>query len=704
MEYDASVFKKKANFQAMIIWMILCLVLTAAYAGEVIKGLRTVQYYLTFLAIGWSTFLFGLLILKLKGMETSAYKHIVAFGYGFFYLFVLLTTTSIISFVFILPLTSMLILFKDRNFMMRCGFYNVIVMIIVIIKNYLSGMNSPSDLTSYEIQLACILLCYLGYVLAINHMTQSDGALMDSVKGNLERVITTVEQVKGASNAVVDGVTVVRELTDENYQGAVSVVDSMTELSHNNNTLYEKTMSSMDMTSDINTQVQNVAGMIEQMVLLMKESIGHSNTSSEELNGVVQSTNIMAELSKEIESVLEEFKKEFNMVKEETGTIETITSQTNLLALNASIEAARAGEAGKGFAVVADEIRNLSMGTQNSSSRILSALGHLEETSDKMTWSITRTLELINATQDKMEHVNQSVSSITSDSMQLGDNIQMIDSAIKEVEGSNRSMVDNMQQICDVMELMIQSITNADTTTRAMLNKYEETSNNVEIIEKVVGDLMEKLGTGGFMGLKDIKSGMKIVLSDSAGSGTSHEYKGEVLEQRENELVVTLHINNQEILSGKSKVQNYHLKIVVNGTLYNWKGVKLAHAKGRDTNCFILTISSNPDIVNRRKYPRLPVNNKCTVKSASAARSFSGHLINICAGGFAFSTSDREVAHIKGLKIAVSVPDFPLQDGRELTGHVLRVSEHDGKYTIGCRMLEDNMIIRDYVNKNLGSV
>lgn len=103
----------------------------------------------------------------------------------------------------------------------------------------------------------------------------------------------------------------------------------------------------------------------------------NAKTSSGQLSEVVQCTNAMANLSKEVEENLKEFSTEFTMVKEETGTIEEINSQTNLLALNASIEAARAGEAGKGFAVVAEEIRKLSEETQVSSGSIVVQLQKL---------------------------------------------------------------------------------------------------------------------------------------------------------------------------------------------------------------------------------------------------------------------------------------------------------------------------------------
>ena len=110
-------------------------------------------------------------------------------------------------------------------------------------------------------------------------------------------------------------------------------------------------------------------------------------------------------------------------VKEETSTIDNISSQTNILALNASIEAARAGEAGKGFAVVAEQIRTLSTETKSSSGQIQDALTRLSEISDKMMTSIEQTIKLIQVTLEKVTLTGQNVNKINEDSGKLGENI-----------------------------------------------------------------------------------------------------------------------------------------------------------------------------------------------------------------------------------------------------------------------------------------
>ena len=106
--------------------------------------------------------------------------------------------------------------------------------------------------------------------------------MTDSIKADLKRVITTVEQVKQACNSIMDGITVVRELASENTHGA-SIRNSLHKLQDNNVMLQDSTNSSNDMTSDIRSQVNHVAEMIKQMVALTATSEEHAQVSSADL-------------------------------------------------------------------------------------------------------------------------------------------------------------------------------------------------------------------------------------------------------------------------------------------------------------------------------------------------------------------------------------------------------------------------------------
>lgn len=616
-----------------------------------------------------------------------------------FYSVIAWTSLDQVSYVFILPLLSILILYKDPKFIKVMMW---ITLFILFSSNMYKGLvKGMMDFVSSEecaLEFAVVICCYVCTNMAIKHLVESDGALTASIKGNLARVVKTVEQVKIASNEVVDGVTVVRELADENKAGADEVVKDMRVLSDNNDVLNEKTVSSVDMTNVIDDQVRNVAGLMEQVVELINASVEHADTSAKDLVEVVDTTNKMSELSKEVENILADFKEEFNGVKDETSTIDGITSQTNLLALNASIEAARAGEAGKGFAVVADEIRNLSNGTKESSGSIMQALSRLEETSAKMMDSIAQTIELIQLNIEKVSNVNRSVTKITNDAATLGENIKIVDSAVKEVETSNKTLTDNMNQVGAVMNDMTESINKAELTTRTMLSKYESSAKSAMDIEDVVGKLMEELDVGGFMGVQDVRSGMKISISNV--NGVKKEYSGEVVECKGNELYITVDEKDSELFDKKDKHTRCNFNIVVDNVLYYWENISIRHSKAAESGEYKLYIESNPQVHNRRKYPRMPIANACTIKFENDDKTYNGRMVNVSANGFAFSVCDSAFVNAKDQNIIVSVDNFDEICTNPLEGCIIRCSNNDGEYTVGCRMPEDIISIKHYVNNN----
>ena len=697
MDYNENEFKAKANIKTRRIWLVFALLLSANYGSDVSQGGYPSTNYIIFLILCWVPFFAGDLLLRIRGKADDRYRYALVIGYGIFYTFLICTTDSPIAFTYILPVVSLLVLYKDRKFMVGCAIANIASVIVSVFYHLVVlGQNTATDQKNYQLQVACLLLCYIGYIMSIRHLIESDGALTDSIKADLKRVVTTVEQVKTASNTIMDGITVVRELATENKHGSDIVVDGMNKLTDNNDQLQSRTASSQEMTGDINSQVQNVASMINDMVSLTAESGKHAKTSSVDLESLVQTAGTMADLSNEVEHILDAFKTEFETVKQETGTIDSISSQTNLLALNASIEAARAGEAGKGFSVVAEQIRKLSTETKDSSGQISEALSRLDEISGKMTSSIEETLKLIQATLEKVTQTGENVNKITQDSSLLGEHIQTIDSAMKEVESSNRQLVENMEQVSSIVETMTTCISDSDETSKRMLSKYEESASNINNIENVIQELMCELGIGGFMGLDDIHAGMKakVILPIHL---ERMEYHGEVRSVAENSISLILSDNPQLNGSETCKVQ-----VTVDNVLYCWDQAQIQADTASGSHAYALQLSARPEIKNRRKYPRADVSNPCTITLKDSDTTFSGQLDNISANGFAFLIRDPFFMDHKHADVAIDIQNFALSDQSHLEGHVIRCSDDEGVYIVGCQMPEDNYAIRNYVDSLLG--
>lgn len=470
-----------------------------------------------------------------------------------------------------------------------------------------------------------------------------------------------------------------------------------------------------NMLDQVYTQQQSITDMNSSSQIL-KESIGNisdamgeirdnthdmlqvSQSSAANMNDSITVVNESSQKIADINNQVNAFHEKINKIGEIVDIVKKVASQSNLLALNASIEAARAGEAGKGFAVVADEIRNLSNGTKESSGSIMQALSRLEETSAKMMDSIAQTIELIQLNIEKVSNVNRSVTKITNDAATLGENIKIVDSAVKEVETSNKTLTDNMNQVGAVMNDMTESINKAELTTRTMLSKYESSAKSAMDIEDVVGKLMEELGVGGFMGVQDVRSGMKISISNV--NGVKKEYSGEVVERKGNELYITVDEKDSELFDKKDKHTRCNFNIVVDNVLYYWENISIRHSKAAESGEYKLYIESNPQVHNRRKYPRMPIANACTIKFENDDKTYNGRMVNVSANGFAFSVCDSAFVNAKDQNIIVSVDNFDEICTNPLEGCIIRCSNNDGEYTVGCRMPEDIISIKHYVNNN----
>lgn len=679
-------FEQLADKQVGTIYLLMSLFLTAAYTLEVIEGSQPLGFLIAFVTADWGAYIASLIAKKIRRGTGNFHRWVLCIGYSLFYILILSSLKNPLIFVYIIPIMIIMALYQNFKLLLLIMAANVAGVIAFIINTIKRGAVDDSMVDSFKIVFAASIVINLSVYLMIRYLIRLNAHNVSAITANLDKVKETVLKVKDVSTSVVDGVTAVKEYADDNRAVASSVVNDMTMITEQSTVLNDKTASSFEMTKAISMQVTQVSNLVEETVALANQSVEHASVSNEQLENVMISAREMSALTKEVETALKNFKEEFAKAKTETGTINTISSQTNLLALNASIEAARAGESGRGFSVVADEIRNLSDGTKQSSASIMNALDVLGTTSENMTASIERIIELITETVGKIEAVGESVSAISSDSVVLGTNVNNINRAIVEVESSNAQLVKNMNSVNDVMNYIVEKFEKTANSSAEMRSKNEETSAHVIGIEHMINKMVEELGASGLMDVSDLEEGMSASLK-VANDNT--EYKGTISDVTDDNITVTFESDNCSSFSG-----NCDISVIVENTTYYWKNVPIVQARNHTVS---VRVSGKPTVANRRKFPRLTLSNSCEIHFKSGTVK-TGTMANISANGLAFITKDTDIT--MGDLLKVHINNFALP--KELSAVPIRSAAlSNGLIQYSCRMLDDDMDVAAYVESEL---
>ena len=478
---DLSVKKNadwSTNKTAMTGIYIMNAVLALAYAIELVKGARSpLSYAIVALLCIVPCVISQLVYTKKK--DSASIRYILGVGFLFLYGYIMLTSSTNLTFCYVIVAFVILVVYVDIRFLLSLGVTALLINVVKVVQTLITTGLSAEEVTNTEIIFACLILTGVFIILAVKKIDMINNAHVikaETEKEQSEELLQTTLEVAAAISKNIENVVVETEHLKDAIGQTGFAMNDLTSGATDASAAMEEQASS---TARIGRYIKGVEASTQTILEESREAQDNLDQGSkmmEELMKQVKNSEASGRLVTEKVTGLKEYAER---MQEIMGLISNVADQTGLLALNASIEAARAGEAGRGFGVVASEISSLSDQTNSAADDITELIRNIGTSIEEAANAMNLLLEssqvqnrYVGTTAESFEKIYKStkgiidessklkkaVDVVTKENLQIEEKIGHVSSITEEVTARSEETLEacnlNLESIEEVVAIM----------------------------------------------------------------------------------------------------------------------------------------------------------------------------------------------------------------------------------------------------------
>lgn len=472
---------KRSNISILLGYGLMNVILVICYLLEVLKGSRTISYYIIFCILALLPFLVTVVEYK-HNPESEKIKIMLPIGFGIFYCFIIFTTFSPVAYVYSLLIAALLICYGSPRLSALYMSATFLANIVQIVYGFFTNHYTSNDLPNIEIRIASYLLFSLYLIVSANNINTSNDKKLKTMEQDKEQISNMMNQLMAASKQLATSIGIVSEKMNILEASTNHTMASMQEVTQGTTDTAESIQLQLEKANQIQNTIEQVKNRSSVMTEALEDTRAELNSSRENIDTLIDRTKISNDANENVSKELEELNTYTVQMHSIIELIDNITTQTSLLALNASIEAARAGEAGRGFSVVASEISNLATQTQDATVDITTLIENISKELEEVIRVIAQMIENAKEQNKAASNTAKSFSAIADKTTMVYEEAAQMKSIVAELTNANNIIASGIETISAATE----------EVTAHSNETYEITSENTKTTAEI-GRIIEEL-------------------------------------------------------------------------------------------------------------------------------------------------------------------------------------------------------------------